>query len=527
LRLVLAFTWVGVAGGGAAAVELAPGQALAAATPALAEAWAQHVDALVRSGGLRLVRTQRDGHLVGHRHLRYDQLQDGVRIFGAQLVQQIDETGRTVSVFGRRFERLDISTEPGLSPQQAAQLATQSLGPGSRPLGAVDLVILPLEDGPRLVYTLWVGRGLALRRCFVDASSGQIVLGYDDLHTAATVGVGTGVWGDLKKLSVESTTDDFRASDHLRPPALATYDLQFDGAALGRLVATGELDASFLARDGDNEWDDGAVVDAHTYAGWTYDYYFKRHGRRGIDDRDLGVASITHFYPVEPGFANAFWNPFVNGLFYGDGDSDYASFAAGLDVAAHEYTHGVTDHTWKGIYLDESGALNEAFSDIMGTAVEFFHEPPGDARRRADYWLGEDVSHEFDPASFAARSMENPSQMCSAQIGCHPDHYHARYLGRRDNGGVHVNSAIANQAFYLLVEGGTNRTSGMRVQGLGTANRERAEKIFYRGFTAYLTPRATFADARDATAQAARDLYGADSAEVREVSAAWTAVGVE
>jgi Zn-dependent metalloprotease len=133
----------------------------------------------------------------------------------------------------------------------------------------------------------------------------------------------------------------------------------------------------------------------------------------------------------------------------------------------------------------------------------------------------------FDPASFAARSMEHPSQVCSDQLGCHPDHYDTRYLGRRDNGGVHVNSAIANQAFYLLVEGGTNRTSRMRVEGIGTAKRERAEKIFYRGFTAYLTPRATFADAREATVQAARDLYGADSAEVREVSAAWTAVGVE
>ena len=81
-----------------------------------------------------------------------------------------------------------------------------------------------------------------------------------------------------------------------------------------------------------------------------------------------------------------------------------------------------------------------------------------------------------------------------------------RYRGCSDNGGVHINSGIANQAFYLMVEGGTNRTSGQRVAGLGGGGREKAERIFYRGFTSYLTPSATFRDARAATLRAAREL---------------------
>ena len=112
-------------------------------------------------------------------------------------------------------------------------------------------------------------------------------------------------------------------------------------------------------------------------------------------------------------------------------------------------------------------------------------------------------------------------------IGCDADHRTRLYRGGEDNGGVHHNSGVANQAFYLLVEGGVNRTSGLRVQGLGAASREKAEKIFYRGFTAYLTPSAAFTDARAATIQAARDLYGPSSVEAATVAAAWTAVGVE
>jgi hypothetical protein len=49
-------------------------------------------------------------------------------------------------------------------------------------------------------------------------------------------------------------------------------------------------------------------------------------------------------------------------------------------------THGVTESTSKLIYQDESGALNESFSDIMGVAVEFDNQPVGSGLARAD-WL--------------------------------------------------------------------------------------------------------------------------------------------
>jgi len=163
---------------------------------------------------------------------------------------------------------------------------------------------------------------------------------------------------------------------------------------------------------------------------------------------------------------------------------------------------------------------------MMGIAAEWFYQPAGSDWERADYWVGEDLgTRTAFSTRVAFRAPFDPSVLCrtiASGLFCNPDHF-SRYLPSTD---IHLNGEISSHAYYLLIEGGTNRTSGIRVTGLGSPNREKAERIFYRGFTAYLTPAATFLDARRATVQAARDLYGAGSTEVAQTELAWTAVGV-
>jgi thermolysin len=91
---------------------------------------------------------------------------------------------------------------------------------------------------------------------------------------------------------------------------------------------------------------------------------------------------------------------------------------------------------------------------------------------------------------------------------------------------VHINSTIPSHAFFLSIEGGRNRVSGLTVQGVGAGSREQIEKSFYRAFTFLLPASANFSTARAATIQAARDLYGANSAAVTAITQAWAAVGV-
>ena len=112
-------------------------------------------------------------------------------------------------------------------------------------------------------------------------------------------------------------------------------------------------------------------------------------------------------------------------------------------------------------------------------------------------------------------SSEEPPLQISTVSGTSPD-----------NGGVHTNSAIANHAFYLAIEGGTNSTSGLGVAGVGAANREQIENIFYRAFVSLLPSNATFSIARAATILTAQTLYGAGSTAEQAVIQAWTAVGV-
>jgi bacillolysin len=371
------------------------------------------------------------------------------------------------------------------------------------------------------------------RQYFIDARTGAPLLNFSDRKTQGAVGRARGVLGDTKKISVRSSTGQFLTADELRPPSIQTYDMQGDPARVDDvLLGHVTLSTTDLATDSDNDWSDGAVDDAHVYAGYTYDYYFKRFGRHGLNNADIRVQNLVHpvrrldFLKYVDQFPDYFINAFYDGdgvMVYGEGlpggftlgGQTWDFLAGALDVVAHELTHGVTEYTSNLIYRNESGALNESFSDMMGTSAEFFFQPPGTGTLKADYLVGEDVVR---PGGL--RSMENPGAFGD------PDHYSKRYVGPDDNGGVHTNSGIPNQAFYLAIEGGTNRTSGLAVQGVGGPSRDQIEKVFYRAFTQLMPANATFAVARAATIQSAQDLYGAGSPAERAVTQAWTAVGV-
>ena len=194
-------------------------------------------------------------------------------------------------------------------------------------------------------------------------------------------------------------------------------------------------------------------------------------------------------------------------------------FSAGLDVVAHELAHGITNFTSQLIYQNESGALNESFSDIIGVSTEFFMADTGRHQpEQADYVLSESEDV-IKPGGI--RNISNPMALGD------PDHYSHLLLGETDNGYVHANSTIPSHAFYLAIEGGLNRTSGLSVNGVGTFNLAQIEQVFYRGFTLLLPASATFSTARASTIQSARDLFGTGSTVELAVTEVWTAVGVQ
>lgn len=494
------------------------------------------LQALTRSGDLEIRRIDRDTLVRGRVHTHLQQVYRGVPVVGGDVTRQTDDSGATVSLFGAIYPDIDLDTTPRLTPEDAAAVAQRAGGTAPGPLRQPTLVVIPLDAGYRLAYTTTTISADGATRYVIDAQTGDLLRRMSGVQEQSAVGIGTGVLADTKKMSVTSASGVFTASDPLRPPSLVTYDMRGD---LRRTMAylNGELTLGLADRasDTDNTWTDGAAVDAHAYSGYFYDYYFKRFGRRGLDDNNFHMISLVHpvrredYFTQPSSVAGLFYR---NAFYFGDGIMVYGeglpagvtsggqswNYVSGaIDVVAHELTHGITDFTSRLVYEGESGALNESFSDMMGTAVEFFYQPAGSGQMRADYLIAEDV---VTPGGI--RSMANP-----AAYG-QPDHYSQRAIlpPSTDNGGVHVNSGIPNQVYYLAIEGGTNRTSGLSVQGVGTANREQIEKVMYRAFTQMMPATATFSTARAVTIQAAVDLYGAGSTAVRAITQAWTAVGV-
>jgi Zn-dependent metalloprotease len=282
--------------------------------------------------------------------------------------------------------------------------------------------------------------------------------------------------------------------------------------------------------DSNNIWGNGGLsdlqtvgVDAQYGTSVTWDYYLKVHGRNGIADNGKGAYNRVHYNRK---YNNAFWSDSCFCMTYGDGDGTTFNPFDSLDVAGHEMSHGVTSRTANLIYSGESGGLNEATSDIFGTMVEFY---ANNAKDQPDYLIGEMLY--ISQGGKALRYMQQPSN-----DGRSADCWYSG-LGSLD---VHYSSGVANHFFFLLAEGtnGASKTcqaSDTRVASgtlvLTGIGKDKAEKIWYRALTQYMTSSTNYSGARAATILAVNDLYGPsstqpDQAVVNAVSSAWTAVNV-
>ncbi|MGW2872498.1 M4 family metallopeptidase, partial [Kitasatospora sp. NPDC001225] len=261
---------------------------------------------------------------------------------------------------------------------------------------------------------------------------------------------------------------------------------------------------------------ESAAVDAQFGAATTWDFYKSTFGRNGIRNDGVGALSRVHY---GSNYVNAFWDDSCFCMSYGDGSNNTAPLTE-IDVAGHEMSHGVTAATANLNYAGESGGLNEATSDIMGTMVEWYANLPSNP---PNYWIGELIN--LNGNGTPLRYMDQPSK-----DGGSADYWDAN-VGNLD---VHYSSGVANHFFYLLSEGsGAKTVNGFSYNSptydnstLAGIGRDKAAQIWYRALTTYFTSTTDYAGARAGTLSAAADLYGSGSAEYNAVAATWTAVNV-
>ena len=552
------------------------------------------VDALVRTDALVLASRQPDVSLSGRVHKAFKQYHAGVPVYGGGISRQL-ANGLTVSIFGTIHQGIDLDMTPQLAQNEALALVEQQAGAGPATDDPPTLVILPTPfDTYVLAYRATMRD---FRTYFVDAHSGAIVHVENEVDEQGAVGSGVGIQNDLKKVSVSPVGGGFQTYDRLRPAEIVTLDLRHADARVDSLLDPRGAPwvASDVAWDADNDWRDPAVVGAHVYGGFTYDYLFAQQGWRGMTGRDSRILSMVN---IGRDVANAFFAPppfgpeGTGGVAFGTEQDGTPIVSA--DVVAHEMMHGVThfsvasrtgsslldthryvrgpsSFTYDGrtfrcgavwvledgrrlpilcddgrflLFANHGGAINEAYSDIIGTAVEFSVHDPGVGPLRADYVMFEDTG----PPS---RSLENPRSIAAVGSYRYPDAWghEFRFLVADDGefdyytsigfvagqqftlrgsgyDGVHWNSTILSHAFYLAIEGGQNRSTGLTVQGVGAANRHQVERAFFRSMTHLMPARTSFRMTAAVIRQSAVDLFGAGSATHRAIDQALNAVGL-
>ena len=340
-----------------------------------------------------------------------------------------------------------------------------------------------------------------------DAATGAKLYEYQGIETGTgnTMYSGTVTLGTTQSGSTYNLTDGARGGHK-------TYNLNRGTSGTGTLFSG----ADDIWGNGSASNTETAGADAHYGAALTWDYYKNVQGRSGIRGDGVGAYSRVHY---GNNYVNAFWSDNCFCMTYGDGSGNTHPLTS-IDVAGHEMTHGVTSNTAGLNYSGESGGLNEATSDIFGTAVEFYANNSSDV---GDYLIGEEIDINGDGTPL--RYMDKPSK-----DGASKDSWYSG-IGSVD---VHYSSGPANHFFYLLSEGSGTKTingvtynsstsDGLPVTGIG---RDKAEKIWFRALTTKFTTTTNYAGARTGTLAAAGELYGTTSAEYTAVANAWAGVAV-
>ncbi|MCG5495833.1 M4 family metallopeptidase [Ectothiorhodospira variabilis] len=482
------------------------------------ETYRDHLRIIDPRAELALEQRQQDD--LGRTIFRFTQSYQGIPVWPTRLNVHLDSAGN-VDLFNGSFipTPIHVATSPILAEGEARDLARKEIqgGFGARITHPELIIYGPIDAPARLGWKMDLDIAIdSAWRVVIDALDGKVLTLESLIHGGLpqgmpSIGSGIGVLGVEKPLDLLSVN----SNTHLLLDA--TKPMYSKGQVILVLDGKGEYTSPSMSFS--------YITSNERFSGWlptgvstarnlslTYDYFYEVHGFSSVDgEGDKHVLAFVNISPRN----NAFWHPGMFVMGFGDDQP----FSGSLDVVAHEYMHGVTSHTANLRYFKESGALNEAFSDIFGEMAERY------AYGRNDWYMGSALRQPF-------RRLDNPGSMsrslpahCIQAYPAHYDDFCDMCLGVSDQvcaqdsrlnlGGVHVNSTIVSHAFYLLAEGMPG--------AIGAAS---AERIFFRSIRHHLTEQSRFIDMRAAAIRSAEELFGSGSNEALKTASAFDAVGI-
>ena len=476
------------------------------------------------------------------RHLSYEQRHGMYRVWGRSLTVHVQDnavnavTGNTVPNIAPGSATLAIDKNEAIA---TAKSAFGQPEPALK-LDSVEQVVLydDQSDSSSWVYVVELATMTKGKRYFVDGNSGEIVKVHSRIYDASATGSGIDLQGNQvdnmtiyagndfaipsnstwQQVMGDATKGDYNLVDVSNSQTGHLYTMTANNTYLTQIDFVRDSDTTFTSAGNSHP----AGVSAHSTFRSVVDYFKVKHNRNGIDGNGMPVIAIVDMgddsSTQEREHLNAFWSGSLGFMAFGIGEGQYSNFAGGLDVIGHELAHGVTDRASGLVYENQSGAMNEAVSDMFGYLIELY------ARGSANWELGEDIL----PNGFRNLADPNSHQQPDYVGGPYYKAPVATPNENNDHGYVHTNSGIPNKMFYLLVAGGTHR--GITVapfdSNLTTSAEQVGELIYLANTGGYFQSNTDFVAARSQMLAAVASLFPGDKAKVDSVKNAWAAVAV-
>lgn len=443
----------------------------------------------------------------------------GYDVYGAELTLSVDKDGNVLGVNGSYIPGIYVSTYGLLSEDEVKTKLNSVYGTDTTYYSLDKYIYVDANEDEYMVYSVVLLKTGGLFEVLVDAKNGNVLEEYNLYNGVTVEHTGKGL-NDVEYTvnlnEVKSLTGSVSYEFHDKERNIAidsgigvlgdgdeTWSLFMAAVGTVNPINVTMVDGN-LYYDGSNEGTSLLLLQNATTVLGTYseiyDYYYNVLGRKSYDNKGskIGVTIMVSNDDLSKKYQNASWVSVFNEMFVGF-DANGNSYVLSKDVLAHEFTHGVVAHTSK--FKDtkdkkapnETGALNEAYADIMGSLIEgenwTMAESNVTLRDLANPEINENPSKKGDEYYFPDRYLKDRTIEEFLKANDIED----LRCDRCDNGGEHVNSTVISHSAYLMYENGAFK------------NKEEMAKVWYNSLF-LLSSYSDFEDAAYAVIQSAVNL---------------------
>lgn len=358
--------------------------------------------------------------------------------------------------------------DPQLTPADAVDRARRDLARtmpqfdamGARLAREPQLGVLEVGGVPHLAYRFILAQEGAGPEVFVDAIDGAVLATNETLHAA--FGRAFTARHYLKGPEAREEQRDFFILPWQRTaidaPQAAMMQPYFAGFTIGigvyshsvRFNDHERLEDRIVGDVASDFWDDtgkpgaGSAVDAFTNMARVTAWFRDTMKRESFDGKGATVNVLVH--NNKGGRSAGFYSASDDTISFEDGiPGDMLPPAIALDIVAHEFMHGVTQHATGGApfgLAPEAGAIDEAISDVFAATAEHDLLPgPGNLLIGESILVGRRAFR--DLAMPSAPDLEQPQE----------DRYTAERMKTHK---AHSTSGIPIKAWFLMTHGGAH-----------------------------------------------------------------------